>query len=96
MSSLRLDGCAGVELGSLSASGYGLTRAVDSSALVFAPLLGASVSWPQQRWALTSRVDAMLPLPRQEYTVDAGRRIHDTPVVVVRWTLGLAVDLFGS
>lgn len=95
-SPLELDACVGIELGSLRASGYGLSQAVESSALVFAPLLGASVSWPQQQWALTSRVDAMLSLPRQEYTVDAGRRIHESPALVVRWTLGLAVDLLGS
>lgn len=93
--SLRVHGCAGLELGALSAAGFGLSQAADSSSLVLAPVLGAGVSWPLERWALTSRLEGLLPLPRQEYTVDAGRRIHETPALVVRWTLGVAVDLLG-
>ena len=92
---LRLEGCAGLELGSLGASGYGLDLPADSRELLVAPALGAGVRWPQGHWALTSRLEAVLPLPRQRYTVDVGRQIHETPALVVRWTAGFYTQLLG-
>jgi hypothetical protein len=93
---LLLSGCVGLELGWLRAAGYGLSGAAGSSATLLAPTLSAGLRWPVERWAFTSRLEGVLPLPRQEYTVDAGERIHETPALVLRWTLGLATDLFGS
>jgi len=91
----RLDGCAGAELGRFLGSGSGLNRArnqVHDSWL--APSVGLHVGWHAFPHAgLVGRIEAVLPLQRENYVINVDEEVHETPTVTARASLGLAFDL---
>jgi hypothetical protein len=42
---------------------------------------------------VSSRIDVLWPLRRQEYRVDFERPVHDIPALSVRWTVAVGGDL---
>ena len=91
---LGVDGCLGLELDSLSASAYGLAEGQERSDLLFAPLASLALSWRMlEHSSLLARLDGLAPLPQQQYSVNIGEQVHETPAVVVRLSLGVEVDL---
>jgi hypothetical protein len=91
---VRVAACAGFELGRFDADSQGLIAATRAHDLWLAPSLGLDV---QGRvlgpLALSSRIDVLWPLERQEYRVDLVQPVHDIPALIVRWTVAIGGDL---
>ncbi len=90
---LRLSLCAGGELGRLSATGTGVNRPRNASALWVAPSLQALLSYrlPATRLSLEARAGGALPLQRDEFVLDGLGTVHQPASLVARAGVGIAV-----
>ncbi|HTV19291.1 MAG TPA: hypothetical protein VMG12_11485 [Polyangiaceae bacterium] len=90
-----LDGCVGAELGRFVGSGRGLNRRRNE---VSDPWLASSAGL-QLGWhalphaALVGRVEAVVPLLRENYVINGDDAVHETPLVTGRVSVGLEFDL---
>jgi hypothetical protein len=85
---LRAAACAGFELGRFGADSQGLVASSDVHDLWLAPSVGVDL---QGRvlgsLGLSSRIDVLWPLLRQQYQVDLDRPVHEIPALTIRWTV---------
>ena len=87
---MRLDACAGVELGRFSASGVALRDARTVRELWLAPGAGVGLDWPVLAdLSLVAHVDVLAPLAREEYVVNASEVVHRVPPALLRVGLGV-------
>ena len=91
--SLRFLGCAGLELGRMTATSIGVRPRVRDASFVYAPRAELGVSWPDSDAVrIWIRAGGVLPLPRNWYTVN-GERVHRPGVVGLRATIGVELHL---
>ena len=91
----RVDGCVGGELGRFEGRGSGLNRTRNA---VSDPWLGSSVGlhlgWQLlPHAALLGRIEAVVPLLRENYVINGDDEVHATPALTGRAAVGLELDL---
>jgi hypothetical protein len=88
-------GCAGAELGRFTGRGSGLDvtrRQVRDWWL--APSAGSKLAWHLlPHAALLGRIEAMFPVLQENYVINGGDPVHDTPSATLRASVGLEFDL---
>lgn len=94
---LAADACAGVELGRLAASGERLDNAASFSDWWLAPSFGVALhSALGGSLYLRASADAVVPVLREAYRVNAGALVHRAPSVGFRGGVALGVVLGGG
>jgi hypothetical protein len=86
--------CLGAELGRLHAEGFGVSSPASGSALWSALKAGGSFSWvPVSRFALSLRLDAVVPLARPAFVLDNVGPVFRSGPVAGRIGLGIEARL---
>jgi hypothetical protein len=90
-----VEGCVGGEFGMLTGRGSGLNVTQNTVRDYWlAPNAGLRLSWHAlPHAALFSRLEALVPLLREDYVFNRGQRAHTTPNASFRLALGIEFDL---
>jgi hypothetical protein len=87
---LELSPCAGLEVGSMEATGFGVRTKESGSALWIAPLAAAAVGLPVgQHFAVRLDLAVLVPVERPPFVLTAAGTVYTAGLVVGRATLGL-------
>jgi hypothetical protein len=87
-------GCAGLEAGSVSASGFGILAPVERASPWVAPFVGAIGRWAfHPRVALRLDLSVFIPVVRADFRIDGVGLVHRTGVLGARGGAGLELTL---
>jgi hypothetical protein len=87
---LELSPCAGLELGSMAATGFGVRSDGSGSALWIAPVAEAAATLPVgQHFAARLDLGVLFPVERPPFVLSAAGTVYTAGAVVGRATLGL-------
>jgi hypothetical protein len=87
---VELSPCAGLELGSMAATGFGVRSNGSGSALWVAPLAEAAAALPIGRsFAVRLDLGVLVPVERPAFVLSAAGTVYTAAAVVGRATLGV-------
>ncbi len=94
MGVLRAEGCAGLEIGQITARGVGVSEPRAGSASWRAGRVDVGLRWPLSGGiSLAARGALVAPLARQYFVLDGSERVYRPAALAVRGLLGLDLEI---